>query len=301
MKSTIDRPMRARRRARLAREVQVAGLGLHEVVVAGPAAALVVAAVGRQVRADDARVGGGERRVGEAELVRLVAAQVVEHGVGGADQPVEHRLALGALEVQRHAALVEVQRLEVLAVVRTEPVGAHAARCIAALVAVLDLDDLRPEVGEVHRAEGTGAEVLERQDAHAGERQLQGVHRPHTPQIGFRSTSWRAMMMRCISFGALADAHQRRIAVEALDVEVGRVAVAAEDAHRLEAVLDARLGGEQLGHAGLEVAALARVVLARGLLDQQARCLDAVAMSASLSWIAWCCAMGLPKVSRCCA
>ena len=89
-----DRQAVARRRAvGLAGHRHVAGLGLHQVVVAGPGAARAAAAVGRQVGADDARVGVLQRRVVEAELGRQVAAQVVEHGVGAGDQALEHRHA----------------------------------------------------------------------------------------------------------------------------------------------------------------------------------------------------------------
>jgi hypothetical protein len=180
------------RRAGLAGEVQVAGLGLHQVVVARPALALVVATVGGEVRAEDARVRRPERGVVEAELLRLVAAQVVHDHVGGAHEAAKGGLALGALEVQRDALLVEVEGLEEVAVVGPEEVRSHAARGVAALFAALDLDDLGAEVGEVHRAERAGAEVLEGEYAEAQERQG-GTH------TGFLSTSWRAMMMRCIS------------------------------------------------------------------------------------------------------
>ncbi len=62
----------------------------------------------------------------------------------------------------------------------------------------------------------------------------------------------------------------------------------------------AGLGGEELGHAGLHVAALALSYAARGALDEEARGLERVAMSASFSWIAWCSQIGLPKVLRIC-
>src|SRR5438105_2647800 len=52
---------------------------------------------------------------------------------------------------------------------------------------------------------------------------------------------------------ALADDHEGRVAVVALDAELLRVAVAAEDAHRLERDLLAGLRREQLRHARLEV------------------------------------------------
>src|SRR3954447_12590813 len=73
---------------------------------------------------------------------------------------------------------------------------------------------------------------------------------------------------------SLADEQQRRVAVQALDLVLLRVAVAAVDA---EALLDAEapgLGGEELRHAGLELRALARVLQPRGLAREQARRLD---------------------------
>src|SRR3954465_14148389 len=74
--------------------------------------------------------------------------------------------------------------------------------------------------------------------------------------------------------GALADDEERRIAVEALDGELLGIAVAAMDAHRFEADIHRRLGGEQLGHAGFHIAALAFVVGPRRLVDQETRGLD---------------------------
>src|SRR5262249_61110683 len=59
--------------------------------------------------------------------------------------------------------------------------------------------------------------------------------------------------------GALADAGERRVAVEALDVVLLGIAVGAVDAHGFDAVLQRRLRREVLGHAGLEIAALAAV------------------------------------------
>src|SRR6266852_5128697 len=53
--------------------------------------------------------------------------------------------------------------------------------------------------------------------------------------------------------GALADRHQRRIPIEALDLIFGRIAVAAMDAHRLQRCLDADLRGVELGHPCFEV------------------------------------------------
>src|SRR6478752_7090268 len=74
--------------------------------------------------------------------------------------------------------------------------------------------------------------------------------------------------------GPLADQQQRRVAVEALDLVLLRVAVAAVDA---EAVLDALLaglGGEQLRHPRLQVGALAGVLQPRRFAGEEPRRLD---------------------------
>src|SRR3954469_5582305 len=64
---------------------------------------------------------------------------------------------------------------------------------------------------------------------------------------------------------ALTDQQQRRVAVDALDLVLLGVPVAAVDAQRLLRAEAAGLAGEQLGHARLEVGALARVLQPRRL------------------------------------
>src|SRR4029450_10916263 len=73
---------------------------------------------------------------------------------------------------------------------------------------------------------------------------------------------------------ALADQHERGVAVVALDPELPRVAVAAEDAHGVEADPLARLGREELGHTGLDVHALAAVLQLRGAAGEEPGGLD---------------------------
>src|SRR5680860_1667375 len=70
--------------------------------------------------------------------------------------------------------------------------------------------------------------------------------------------------------GPLADQQQRRVAVEALDLVLLRVAVAAVDADALLDALLAGLRGEQLGHPGLEVGALAGVLEPGGFAGDEA-------------------------------
>src|SRR3984957_8871460 len=72
--------------------------------------------------------------------------------------------------------------------------------------------------------------------------------------------------------GALTDDHQRGIAEIPLDVVFGGIPVAAVDAHGVERDLHRHLRGEQLGHPGLHVAALAAVVTLGGITGQLAGC-----------------------------
>src|SRR5258707_8702533 len=74
--------------------------------------------------------------------------------------------------------------------------------------------------------------------------------------------------------GALADQEQRRVAVEALDLVLLRVAIAAVDAEALLDALLAGLRGEQLGHPGLEIGALTGVLHASGFAGDEAGGLD---------------------------
>src|SRR5262249_27260639 len=74
---------------------------------------------------------------------------------------------------------------------------------------------------------------------------------------------------------AAADQGERRVPVVALDGKVLRIAVPAEDLHRIEADLDGGVACKDLRHRDLEIAALAAVLLARGRIRQQTGGLDA--------------------------
>src|SRR5882757_6726919 len=75
--------------------------------------------------------------------------------------------------------------------------------------------------------------------------------------------------------GPLADQKEWGVAVEALDLVLLRVAVAAVDAERVLDVFLPRLRGEELGHPGLEVGALAGVLHPRRFAGDQAGRLQA--------------------------
>src|SRR5262249_21663616 len=111
-----------------------------------------------------------ELRIGDAEALGLVAAQVVERGVGRAYQRVQHALRARMLQVQRQALLVAVEGLEEMAVTVGEEVWADRAGDVAALPRVLDLDALGAEVGQHHAAERAGAVLLDGDDAQTCER-----------------------------------------------------------------------------------------------------------------------------------
>jgi hypothetical protein len=73
---------------------------------------------------------------------------------------------------------------------------------------------------------------------------------------------------------SFANHHQWRVAIESLDLVLGRVAVATKDTHGLLGAALASLGGIELRHASLDVCALTRVLLLGGSQDQMLRCLD---------------------------
>jgi hypothetical protein len=126
------------------------------------------------VRADEARIRCLQLRVGQADLRRHIAAQVVEQRVCARDQIAEHRRPLGMLQVQRDALLVAVEGMEKLAVLGREEMRPDPPADVAAIARILDLDHLCAEVGEVERAPGSGAVLLDGEHAQALERRAAG-------------------------------------------------------------------------------------------------------------------------------
>ncbi len=117
---------------------------------------------------DDARVDLGDRVVVDLEPMLHVRAVVLDDDVGFGRELHEDRMAFGGLEVQRHRLLVAMQVLEVEAVARAAGgVGAFAGRR-------LDLDDMRPPVGELAHRGWTGTVRRQVKDGDMG--QGQGGH-----------------------------------------------------------------------------------------------------------------------------
>src|SRR6185437_14394618 len=102
------------------RKRKISGLRLHQIVEARECGARAGSAIGGKMRADEARIGVLQRRIGEAEPVRLIAAEIVEKPVGAARQRRQHLAGLRLLQVERQAALVAVEALEEMAVFGAE-------------------------------------------------------------------------------------------------------------------------------------------------------------------------------------
>jgi hypothetical protein len=59
-------------------------------------------------------------------------------------------LTFGGFQVEADAAFVEIEGLEKVRVMLAEEKGTHASGGIATLGAILDFDDFRAEIREVH-------------------------------------------------------------------------------------------------------------------------------------------------------
>ena len=106
------------------------------------------------------------------------------------DQPLQHLLAGRLLEVEQDAALPAVEGIEVEAVSALLP-GRDVAADVTAGRGVLDADHVRPQISQVQRAEGTGTELLDGDDAHAAERS-----RGHVRMLG-SSRGWLDALTLC--------------------------------------------------------------------------------------------------------
>ena len=127
------------------------------------------------------RIERRQARPVDAEPLGHAAAIGLDHDVGARDEPLEHRPPLGPREIERHAALVAVDRHEHRALA-AELGAVDGARGVAT-GRLLDLHDVGAHVGQIHAAGGAGDEVRQLEHAVAGERQrrhggLLVVHRP---------------------------------------------------------------------------------------------------------------------------
>ena len=141
----------------------------------------------RDAGVDQARVIGAERLIVDAQAVLHIGAKVLDHHVGGGDQSLEHRDALGQLQVQRHRALVAVGVLVIRA-------GLAAQGVVAAQVlGHLHLDHIGAPIGELATAGGAGAHLRQIDDAKA----LQGGGGGEVGHGGLTRFSGRWSLRQC--------------------------------------------------------------------------------------------------------
>ena len=158
-----------RRPAGLARQAHGPAHGLERQVERRPFPVRPVLAEGRD-RADDQPWIEPAQDLGRtAEAGHHARTEVLPDDVGHATEIVEDLPPLRRLEVHRDALLVPVDREEVGALALGPQEGRpHHAHGIAS-PRILDLDHLRSEIGEEHRAVRAGQHAREVEDAHAVE------------------------------------------------------------------------------------------------------------------------------------
>ena len=110
----------------------------------------------------------GAKRFGvDAEPARGLRPETVDHDVGARENRVEDRGRIRRSQIQRDAALVPVENLEV----RAGPAADRRQRARRIAPArILNLDDVGPEVGEKQRRVRAGEQARQVDDANAGER-----------------------------------------------------------------------------------------------------------------------------------
>src|SRR6185312_1618430 len=122
---------------------------LGDLVEAGPVAIRTVLAEAGDAAIDQAWVDLLQALIVDLEAEFHVRAKVLDHDVGILRQPVQHLETFGILEVERDAALVAVQVLEIGAVPRAAEPAIALDR--------FDLDDLGAPIGELPYAGRAGA------------------------------------------------------------------------------------------------------------------------------------------------
>ena len=111
-----------------------------------------------------ARIGGRQCVVVDAETVFDIGPEVLDDDVRACDQALQRRNALGFLEVERDRALVPVSVLVVGAVLSSERIVA------AHVLGHLHLDDVRAPVRQLAAGRGARANLGEIDDAKALQR-----------------------------------------------------------------------------------------------------------------------------------
>ena len=117
-------------------------------------------AEGGDIAHDEPGVARGQRGVVEPQLAGQPGPEIGEHHVRAREEGLDHPRSRGVLEVERQRVLAPVAREEVARLPRRE--GVERAHRVA--LQRLDLDDVRPAVGEELRAVRHRDELAELND-----------------------------------------------------------------------------------------------------------------------------------------
>ena len=104
----------------------------------------------------------------QPQPLRLIPFEVGEDRIRHANQVVKGFSSGRGSQIERQAPAVAVERLEIEAVT-VRCMRWYGAADVSAPGRILDLDDLRPQIGKQRHAIGTGTELRERQDSHTFE------------------------------------------------------------------------------------------------------------------------------------
>ena len=127
----------------------------------------------------------------EAHALQRPRHEVLDHGIGGREQPLQHLEVMVALEVEGDAALVPAVGLPE----HLDVVDPPAPQVVAA-IRVLDLDHVGAEVGEHVRDHVAGDEPGQVDDANAAQRAgwlLFGRNAHPLPAAGGSRRDWRLL------------------------------------------------------------------------------------------------------------
>jgi hypothetical protein len=146
--------------------VEQAAVGQVIEVVAGAVAVGAVLAVAGDRAINDARVDCRYRLVADSQLVDDAGAKALDDDIRAGGEAHEGGDAGGLLEVQRQAALVAIDQLEIARLA----VHCAGAACVVAGTGVLDLDHVGAEIAEVHGCQRSWQESAQIKDAKSVER-----------------------------------------------------------------------------------------------------------------------------------
>ena len=165
---------------------------LRDLVEAGPVGVRPILAEAGDAGVDEARIDARQRLVVDAQALLHAGPEILHDHVRLLHHALERGEAFRRLEVQRHAALVAVQVLEVGALAR-------AAHRLLRPGRRFDLDDVGAPVGELARASRPGPHAGEVEDGETG----QGFRRPRE-----RHSATPAPRVRSKGDGLRAAAHR---------------------------------------------------------------------------------------------